>query len=96
MSENKNISATTGVVYWRDPATEPPPRGSKLLILTSGGVAVFGDWMDDSNFVAWSPLPKRRTTPVKMLSDDEISVLWHEAGEQPFKFARMIEKLTKE
>jgi hypothetical protein len=22
-------------------------------------VAVIGDWVDDSNFVAWSPLPKR-------------------------------------
>ena len=89
------MSATSGVVYWRDPEQEPPPRGSKLLILTSGGVAVFGEWMDDSNFVAWSPLPKKRTAPMKMLSDEEISVLWHEAGEQPFKFARMIEKLFK-
>jgi hypothetical protein len=59
MSENKNMPAASGEVYWRDPATEIPPRGSKLLILTSGGVAVVGDWIDDSNFVAWSPLPKR-------------------------------------
>jgi hypothetical protein len=60
MSENRNMPAASGVVYWREPQDEPPPRGVKLLILTSGGVAVFGDWMDDSNFVAWSPLPKRR------------------------------------
>jgi hypothetical protein len=95
MSENKNMPAASGEVYWRDPAVEPPPRGSKLLTLTSGGVAVIGDWTDDSNFVEWSPLPKKRTAPMKMLSDEEISVLWHEAGEQPFKFARMIEKLFK-
>ena len=95
MSENKNMPASSGAVYWRDPTAEPPPRGSKLLILTSGGVAVIGDWTDDSNFVAWSPLPKKRTAPVKMLSDEEISVLWHEAGKQPFKFARMIEKFLR-
>ena len=59
MSENTNMGAASGEVYWRDPEQEPPPRGSKLLILTSGGVAVIGDWIDDSNFVAWSPLPKK-------------------------------------
>ena len=62
MSENHLMPAASGQVYWREPETEPPPRGVKLLILTSGNVAVFGDWMDDSNFVAWSPLPKRRHT----------------------------------
>ncbi len=60
MSENRNMSAASGEVYWRDPDEEPPPRGVKLLILTSGGVAVFGEWMTDSNFVAWSPLPRKR------------------------------------
>ena len=92
MSENKNISATTGVVYWRDPEQEPPPRGSKLLILTSGGVAVFGEWMDDSNFVAWSPLPKKRPAQYRSLTDEQISDLWHQSGQQPFKFARMLVK----
>ncbi len=60
MTENRNMSAASGEVYWRDPGEEPPPRGVKLLILTSGGVAVFGEWMTDSNFVAWSPLPRKR------------------------------------
>lgn len=60
MSENRVMPAVAGEVYWRDPEEHPPPRGVKLLILTSGGVAVFGDWMTDSNFVAWSPLPKKR------------------------------------
>jgi hypothetical protein len=59
MSENVNMPATSGQAYWRDPAAERPPRGVKMLILTDGGVAVIGDWVDDSNFVAWSPLPKR-------------------------------------
>lgn len=62
MSENVNMPAATGDAYWRDPAIEPPPLGRKLLLLTSGGVAALGDWMTDSNFVAWSPLPKRPLT----------------------------------
>ena len=61
MSDNKNMPAKAShQVYWRKPEDERPPRGVKLLILTSGGVAVIGDWVDDSNFVAWSPLPKRK------------------------------------
>lgn len=60
MSENRNMPAASGEVYWRDPEREPPPRGAKLLILTSGNVAVIGDWTDESNFVAWSPLPRKK------------------------------------
>jgi hypothetical protein len=95
VNENKVMPAASGEVYWRDPEQEPPPRGRKLLILTSGGVAVFGDWMDDSNFVAWSPLPKKRPIQDRELTDEQISDLWHESGQQPFKFARMIEKVLK-
>jgi hypothetical protein len=54
------MGAVSGEVFWRDPQKEPPPMGRKLLVLTSGGIAVIGDWMIDSNFVAWSPLPKKR------------------------------------
>jgi hypothetical protein len=60
MSENRVMPARSGTVYWREPKDEPPPKGVKLLILTSGGVTVIGDWMSDSNFVAWSPMPKRK------------------------------------
>jgi hypothetical protein len=59
MSENTFMPAVAGTVYWRDPVVEPPPRGVKLLVLTSGGVTVIGDWVTNSNFVAWSPMPKR-------------------------------------
>lgn len=62
MSENKTLNAATGEVFWRDPQTNPPPRGVKLLILQSGGVAIFGEWRNDSNYVMWSPLPKRKKT----------------------------------
>jgi hypothetical protein len=60
MSENRVMPAASGGVWFRCPLAFPPPRGVKLLMLTSGGVAVHGDWMDDSNYVAWSPLPPRR------------------------------------
>lgn len=60
MTENRNMPAMSGAVFWRSPNDEPPPLGRKLLVLTAGGVAVISDWMTDSNFVAWSPLPKRR------------------------------------
>jgi hypothetical protein len=59
MSDSANMPAKTGEAYWRKPEDERPPRGVKLLILTSGGVAVIGDWFEGSNFVAWSPLPKK-------------------------------------
>lgn len=59
MSDSKNLGAASGEVFWRDPAKQPPPSGAKLLVLTSGGVAVISDWTDKSNFVAWSPLPKK-------------------------------------
>jgi hypothetical protein len=29
----------------------------------------------------------------KPLTDEEISVLWHESGGQPFKFAKMIQEV---
>lgn len=59
MSDSQNMPAVAGTVYFRDPAEQPPPRGVKLLLLTSGGVTVIGDWTTDSNLVAWSPMPKR-------------------------------------
>ena len=60
MSENRVMPAASGDVWFRCPLAFQPPRGVKLLMLTSGGVAVQGDWMDGSNYVAWSPLPPKR------------------------------------
>jgi hypothetical protein len=45
-----------GVSYWRDPAAEPAPRATKLLLLSPGGVAVIGHWAHW--YLAWSPLPR--------------------------------------
>jgi len=61
VSDNKVMPAIAGAVYWRYPEIDAPPRGVKLLLLTSGGIACLGDWRDDSNLVAWSPLPRIRT-----------------------------------
>lgn len=64
MSENALMPAASDrEVFWRNPALDAPPRGCKLLLLTTGGVAVIGLWSDDGGFVAWSPLPKRVTRP---------------------------------
>jgi hypothetical protein len=47
---------SAGVSYWRDPAAEPAPRATKLLLLSPGGVAVIGHWAHW--YLAWSPLPR--------------------------------------
>ncbi len=61
MSENKVLPAysspETDRFLWPDEC--PPPRGQKLLIYTSGGVSIVSDWSDDSNHVAWRPLPRK-------------------------------------
>lgn len=46
------------VAEWRHPSDAPPPLGTKLLILTRGGVCVIGKWSKQEGSVAWSPLPK--------------------------------------
>ena len=45
----------------------PPPGGSKVLLLTIGGICVSGQWKDDGSFLAWAPLPKRDKTKEAML-----------------------------
>jgi hypothetical protein len=47
----------SGTAYWRDPAVEPPPMATKLLLLTPGATCVIGHWAHWC--VAWSPMPKR-------------------------------------
>ena len=39
-----------------------PPIGTKLLLLTKGGICIVGQWVTDGFFVAWSPMPKRDKT----------------------------------
>ena len=43
------------VAEWLDPLVCPPPKGSKIQLLTDWGIAVYGHWADDG-YVAWAPL----------------------------------------
>jgi hypothetical protein len=66
MSDSRNMPALSGTTRYRWPDESPPPRGVKLLIYTSGGVAIISDWSDDSNHTAWAPLPPK---PVRVVSE---------------------------
>lgn len=41
--------------YFKDPACPPCPRGTKVQLLTSGFVAVYGEYKSCDNYVAWAP-----------------------------------------
>lgn len=43
------------VAEWRLPEDYPPPKGTKLILLTRQGVAIMGHW-SDKDCVAWAPL----------------------------------------
>ncbi len=47
---------TTTQLYFRDPALEPPPRNTSMLLLNPGGVLIVGNWTDDC--LGWCPKPK--------------------------------------
>lgn len=68
MSDSKVMPALSGMTRFLLPDESPPPRGVKLLLLTSGNVAVVGDWRTDSNLIAWHPLPGK---PVRDTSEPE-------------------------
>lgn len=46
------------VAQWLDPLVSPPPRGTKLMLLTSTEVATIGHWAD-ADCIAWAPLPQK-------------------------------------
>jgi hypothetical protein len=55
---------------WNYPPLDPPaPKGTKLNLLTIGGVAVLGNWQDDQGYVAWAPLIKRNPIKEQLLKD---------------------------
>lgn len=41
---------------WLHPEDNPPPHGSKVLMLNQGGTAAIGNWQ--VGMAAWMPLPK--------------------------------------
>lgn len=54
----QNVAVDTAY-YWRE--MEDCPVGSKVQLLTAGGLRQYGRW-DGKNpfYVGWAPLPKRR------------------------------------
>ncbi|MDQ0607998.1 hypothetical protein QFZ83_002169 [Variovorax sp. W1I1] len=54
----ENVAVDTAY-YWR--GMEDCPIGSKVQLLTAGGLPQYGRW-DGRNpfYVGWAPLPKRR------------------------------------
>jgi hypothetical protein len=63
--------ATTETVEWKDPYTDPPPRGVNLDVLTWGGVKTDAHWVEDSHlhFAAWCGKPSKPEWLKKRLRD---------------------------
>lgn len=58
-----HIAAHPGHLYWRYSLC--PHLGSKVLLLTVGGICVVGSWYGKyaESFIAWCPLPKVGPAP---------------------------------
>lgn len=41
---------------WRHPDDDPPPHGTKLMMISPWGIAQTGDWY--AGAACWMPLPK--------------------------------------
>lgn len=48
---------TTSGVPWN--YSIPPNTAKKVLLLTTGKIAITGIWGDGLGVIAWTPLPKR-------------------------------------
>jgi hypothetical protein len=57
MNDHMKVATSTECEF-RDPTKDKPPEGTKLSILTVGGVLVHGVWRDNAGYVAWAPVPK--------------------------------------
>ena len=58
LNADQTVAVSTDV-YWNEDMTACP-RGSKVQLLGSSGVAHYGNYHGDKFWVGWSPLPKRR------------------------------------
>ena len=61
LNTEKNVAVAEGY-YWL-PIDENTPRGVKVQLLNTGGVAVYGIYTEAHKgaFTHWAPLPRRRT-----------------------------------
>lgn len=53
---------------WRHPNDDPPPRGSKIVMLTRTGIQIIGLWQ--VGCVAWMPLVKVHPELKRRLYDE--------------------------
>ena len=72
--ENKLMPAMSGVTRFRFADEVPPPRGVKLLIYTTGGVSIVSDWSDESNHLAWAPLPHKPVRELRLMDQHDTTV----------------------
>ena len=60
------------VAEWLDPEVYPPPRGTKILLLTSWEVVVLGHW-NDADCIAWAPLMRKPVWLLQRLRELRLS-----------------------
>lgn len=51
-------SAAVGDYYWQ--TMDTCPRGVKVQLLGSSGVATYGQYSADKFWIGWAPLPKKK------------------------------------
>jgi hypothetical protein len=56
---NEQKVAVSKDVYWM-PVNSDTPRGTKIQLLGSGGVATYGNYDGDPFWTDWCPLPRKR------------------------------------
>ena len=54
-----HVTADVGGIRWH--YSKPENTGAKMILLTIGKIAVFGNWYGEVGelYIAWSPMPKR-------------------------------------
>lgn len=65
--------------YMRDPLEYPPPKATKLILATKGGILTVGEWGDDC--IAWSPLLKIPQSVKDRLRAERRELLWKASEE---------------
>lgn len=48
---------------------EPPPLGTKLILVSRNGIAVIGQYYAEGEFIAWCPLPRFTKEQKERLND---------------------------
>ena len=61
LNADQTVAVATDV-FWNEDMSGCP-RGTKVQLLGSSGVAHYGNYLGDPFWVGWAPLPKRREKP---------------------------------